>query len=68
MTTLTIRRGRALRRLVRHDLEMVVAMVAGMMVLDPRGIGAAQPSRLGRAACPPPVTQTPMFKFVRWEQ
>jgi hypothetical protein len=35
MTTLTIRRGRALRRLVRHDLEMVVAMVAGMMVLGP---------------------------------
>ena len=35
MTTLTTLRGQALRRLVRHYLEMVVAMVAGMVVLGP---------------------------------
>ena len=35
MTTLTTLRGQALRRFVRHYLEMVVAMAAGMMVLGP---------------------------------
>jgi flagellar biosynthetic protein FliP len=35
MTTLATLRGRALRRFVRHYLEMVVAMTAGMVVLGP---------------------------------
>jgi hypothetical protein len=35
MTALGSLRGLALRRFVRHYLEMVVAMVAGMMVLGP---------------------------------
>jgi hypothetical protein len=33
MTMLTTLRGRTLRRLVRHYLEMVVAMLVGMVVL-----------------------------------
>ena len=35
MTTLATLRGQALRRFVRHYLEMVVAMAAGMIVLGP---------------------------------
>jgi hypothetical protein len=35
MTTPTTRRGPALRRFVRHYLEIVVATVAGMVVLGP---------------------------------
>ena len=35
MTALSSLRGQTLRRLVRHYLEMVVAMVVGMMVLGP---------------------------------
>lgn len=35
MTTLTALRGPALRRFARHYLEMVVAMLAGMMLLGP---------------------------------
>jgi hypothetical protein len=35
MTTLTTLRGQSLRRFVRHYLEMVVAMVVGMLVLGP---------------------------------
>jgi hypothetical protein len=33
MTTLTTLRGPVLRRLLRHYLEMVLAMIAGMVVL-----------------------------------
>ena len=43
MTTLATLRGPALRRFVRHYLEMVVAMVAGMVVL-----GLAEPMLLDR--------------------
>ena len=35
MTTLATLRGQALRRFVRHYLEMVVAMTAGMALLGP---------------------------------
>jgi hypothetical protein len=35
MTTPTTLRGQALRRFVRHYLEMVLAMLAGMAVLGP---------------------------------
>jgi len=35
MTTLTARPSRSLRRFIRHYLEMLVAMVAGMALLGP---------------------------------
>jgi hypothetical protein len=35
MTTFTTLRGKTLRRLVRHYLEMIAAMVVGMIVLGP---------------------------------
>ena len=35
MTIFTARRGVALRRFVRHYLEMIAAMIAGMIVLGP---------------------------------
>ena len=43
MTTLTTVRGQALRRFLRHYLEMIMAMVVGMVVL-----GAAEAMLLNR--------------------
>jgi hypothetical protein len=36
MTTLTTVRGQALRRFLRHYLEMIIAMAVGMVVWGPR--------------------------------
>ena len=45
MTTLTTVRGQALRRFLRHYLEMIMAMVVGMVVL-----GAAEAMLFNRVA------------------